>query len=141
MHWAAKPIANLIPRQKRNKSAAIHEYRDAVQIAQSDTSIKEIAIENEIHLHMGDPSNIHKNIYRGDNACASYGPKSRRGKKIHRLLIKWRTRQLEHDAEHLQKEADKGNMIPIWKYQKTLRGKTKHGRNYVLTKSDGHYPR
>ena len=34
-----------------------------------------------------------------------------------RRLIKWRTRQLENGAEHLQKEGDNGNMIPIWKYQ------------------------
>ena len=45
--------------------------------------------------------------------------------------------KLEHDARQLQQEADKGNMIPIWRYQRAIRGRKKQDRNYVLNKADG----
>ena len=34
---------------------------------------------------------------------------------VSRLLLSWRTRKLERDARQLQKESDKGNLIPARK--------------------------
>ena len=57
--------------------------------------------------------------------------------KITRMLQKWQTLKLEHDAGQLQQEADKGNMIPGWRYRRSIRGCIRQDRNYVLAKKDG----
>ena len=56
---------------------------------------------------------------------------------ISRLLAKWQEKKLEHDARHLQQEADKENLLPLWKYQRALKGTRKKDRNYTLNKTDG----
>ena len=56
---------------------------------------------------------------------------------ISRLLNKWQGKKLEHDAKLLQQEADKGNLIPIWQYQRALKGSKKQDRNYASKKLDG----
>ena len=56
---------------------------------------------------------------------------------ITRMLQKWHMLKLEHDARQLQQEADKRSMIPIWRYQRSLRGSKKQDRKYVLNKTDG----
>ena len=51
MKWATGPIVNLIHERRRNQSTTVREYRDAIQIAQSDATIKEIDLEAmDIHL-------------------------------------------------------------------------------------------
>ena len=138
IHRATEPIADLIHGRKRKKSPTIREYTDAIQIAQRDTTIAKINLEKCKYYYQGAPTKIHTNISRGAKQRMNIiRTKIMARRIILRLLLKCDTRKLEHGAEHLQKEAAECNMIPIWKYLETLRGATKHDRNYVLTKSDG----
>ena len=56
---------------------------------------------------------------------------------IFRLLNKWHDRKLERDARKLQQEADKGDLIPVWQFQRALQGSKNQDRNYTLKKLDG----
>ena len=58
--------------------------------------------------------------------------KMRERQIISRLLLSWRTGKLEHGA---QKDADKGNIIPAWQYQRALKGAKRQDRKYILNKT------
>ena len=94
-------------------------------------SDSEIDLKNKLLLPMGTPTKIH--TYRQDETRHEHHSDQNYGaSNISRLLIKWRTRELEHDSEHLQKEAGRGNMAPIWKYLEAFRGEQCMARTMYL---------
>ena len=52
------------------------------------------------------------------------------------LLLNWQRGSLEHDSRQVQQEEDKGILIPTWKYQRSIKGVKRKGRNYILNKTD-----
>ena len=128
-----------MPERQRKKRKAIQEYYGAILTHMPDLEIHERDMSNHITLRTvpDQIKYIQKYIGKTRQRKNIITNKIRARRAISRLLQQWHTRKLEHDARKLQKEADKGNIIPIWKYQIALKGLKIQDRSYVLNKTDG----
>ena len=108
-----------MPERKSKKHKAILGYYDVIETYQTNTqhSIKSLVQYIELKTLPPQTKCIQNYIRRGKQRKNIITTKIKGQRILTRLLQKWQTHKLEHDARQLQQEADNGNMIPISRYQ------------------------